>query len=100
MEGLTKPVPAAFQAAKELPQAMEANTSLPTDAAQKDLLNDKFTLGPRKVGETSMRRHLCIAAIWALILVFLTLVACGVMVPAASPQPGAVVILGTPVESE
>ena len=46
-----------------------------------------------------MRRNLCIAAIWALILVFLTLVACGVMVPAATPAPGVVILLGTPVET-
>jgi hypothetical protein len=69
------------------------------DAAGEELLYDKFMLGLRKVGETSMRRHLCIATIWALILVLLTLVACGVMIPAATPAPVIVMLLGTPVET-
>jgi hypothetical protein len=53
-------------------------------------------LGIWKLRETSIRRHLCMAAIWALILALLTLVAC-VTVPAATPAPGVVIILGTPV---
>ena len=42
-----------------------------------------------------MRRHLCIAAIWALILALLTLVACGTF--PATPVPAVVILLGTPV---
>jgi hypothetical protein len=44
-----------------------------------------------------MRRNLCISAIWALILVLLTLVACGTR-PSNSSAPVVVVVLGTPVE--
>ncbi len=80
-----------------LPQVAETNTPLPMDAAGEDLLYDKFMLGLRKVGETSMRRHFCIAAILALISVFLTLVACGVMLPTDTPAPGVVLLL--PVET-
>ena len=45
-----------------------------------------------------MRRHLTIAALWAILLALLTLVAC-VTVPPASPAPVVVVMLGTPVET-
>ena len=51
----------------------------------------------REVRETSMRRDVCIAAILALMLVLLTLVACG-MQPATPPAPVVVILLGTPVE--
>jgi hypothetical protein len=46
-----------------------------------------------------MRRNLCISAIWALMLVVLTLVACGIQ-PATSSAPVVVVLLGTPEISD
>ena len=49
--------------------------------------------------ETSMRRHLCIAAIFALILALLTLVACGAP-PETPSAPIVVIIQGTPVGSD
>jgi hypothetical protein len=76
----------------------EANTPRPMDVAGEDLLYDKCIFGLRKVGETSMRRYLCIAGILGLLLVLLTLVAC-LTVPAATPAPGVVILLGTPVET-
>ena len=45
-----------------------------------------------------MRRHLTIAALWAILLALLTLVACVTVLP-ASPAPVVVVMLGTPVET-
>lgn len=55
-------------------------------------------LGIRKLRKTWLRRNLCIAVIWALLLVLLTLVAC-VTVPEATPAPDVVIIMGTPVGS-
>ena len=51
-----------------------------------------------KESKTSIHRPFTIAALWALILALLTLVAC-VAIPAASPAPVVVVMLGTPVET-
>jgi hypothetical protein len=59
-------------------------------------MEDKYMLYIWKARNTSMRRHLCIAAISALILALLTLVAC-VTIPSATPAPGVVILLGTPV---
>ncbi|MGB8212699.1 MAG: hypothetical protein WCE68_03980 [Anaerolineales bacterium] len=53
----------------------------------------------RTVRKTSMHRQLTIITIIALMLAVLTLVAC-VTLPAASPAPNVVIILGTPVETE
>ena len=44
-----------------------------------------------------MRRHLCLAVIWALIIVLLTLVACG-MFPTLSPTTDVVILSGITVE--
>jgi hypothetical protein len=54
-------------------------------------------LHSRKASDTSVRRHITIAALWALLLALVTLVAC-VAIP-ASPAPVVVVMLGTPVDT-
>ena len=53
-------------------------------------------LSIRKLRETRLRRHLCITAIGALLLVLLTLVACGSF-PATSPESDVGMPLGNPV---
>jgi len=51
-----------------------------------------------KTSSTSLHRHITIAALSALLLALLTLVSC-VAIPAASPAPVVVEMLGTPVET-
>ena len=46
---------------------------------------------------TSLRRHLTLAALWAILLSLVTLVAC-ISVPTSAPSSVVVVALGTPVE--
>jgi hypothetical protein len=66
------------------------------DVAGESLLYDKFMLYIWKARVVSMHRHLSIAVISALILLLVTLVACGT-IPPASPAPVVVILLGTPV---
>src|ERR1035437_6248608 len=51
-----------------------------------------------EVRSTSLRRRLTLAALWAMLLALVTLVAC-VAIPAATPAPVVVVMLGTPVDT-
>ena len=62
---------------------------------------DEFMLHNHEVRSTSLRRRFTLAALWAMLLALVTLVACvgiPVVVPAASPAPVVVVMLGTPVD--
>ncbi len=80
----------------------DTNTPRQMDVAGECLEYDEFMLHNHEVRSTSLRHRFTLAALWAMLLALVTLVACvgiPVVIPAASPAPVVVVMLGTPVDT-